>query len=118
MVPNIPPLHLAIMVASDSPLVIDCPPHKRGVVTTAHSDIHAAIKKFRMTAYMWQAMTAEDMRSKGLGRRSFQLENGYEVETLSREYLQDVPSASHMQYTAKVHIVRSEKTIEEIRDAQ
>ena len=25
-----PPLHLAIMVASDSPLIIDCPPAKHG----------------------------------------------------------------------------------------
>ena len=27
-----------------------------------------------MTAYVWQAMTAEDMRAKGLSRRAFKLE--------------------------------------------
>ena len=58
-----PPLHLAIMVAKDSPLLMDCPPQKAGGLSSAHSDLNAAVEKFRMTAYMWQAMTAEDMRS-------------------------------------------------------
>lgn len=115
-----PPLHLAIMVAKDSPLLIDCPPQKRGAVSTAHSGIDAAINKFRMTAYMWQAQTAEDMRAKGLGRRSFRLEEEWMVETLSRDFIQTPrgSSASHMRSTAKCHIIRSEKTVEQIRDAQ
>ncbi|KAH7351342.1 zinc metallo proteinase [Rhexocercosporidium sp. MPI-PUGE-AT-0058] len=115
-----PPLHLAIMVAKDSPLLIDCPPHKRGAVSTAHSDIDAAINKFRMTAYMWQAQTAEDMRAKGLGRRSFRLEEEWMAETLSRDFLHTSRgfSADHMRSTAKCHIIRSEMTVEQIRDAQ
>lgn len=62
------------MIAKDSPLLIDCPPQKRGGISSAHSDLDAAINKFRMTAYMWQALTAEDLRVKGLDRRSFRLE--------------------------------------------
>lgn len=108
------------MVAKDSPLLIDCPPHKRGAVSTAHSDIDAAINKFRMTAYMWQAQTAEDMRAKALGRRSFRLEEEWTTQTLSREYLQSPrgSSANHMRSTAKVHIIRSDMAVEQIRDAQ
>lgn len=69
-----PPLHLAIMIVKDSPLLIDCPPAKFGAFSTAHSNLDAAIAKFRTTALMWQAQTAEDMRMKSLGRRSFRLE--------------------------------------------
>lgn len=106
------------MIAKDSPLLIDCPPIKRGGISSAHSDLDAAIKKFRMSAYMWQALTAEDMRSKGLGRRSFRLEEEWASETLSREFLQVTSTASQMRSTAKVHLIRSEKTVGELRDAQ
>jgi hypothetical protein len=42
------------------------------------------------------------------------------TETLSREYLQASlkSSAGHMQSTAKVHLIRSDKTVAELRDAQ
>jgi hypothetical protein len=115
-----PPLHLSIMLAKDSPLLIDCPLHKRGGISSAHSDLDAAINKFRMTAYMWQALTAEDMRSKGLGRRSFRIEEEWATETLSREFQQMSYEASgnHMRSTAKIHIIRSDKTVAELRDAQ
>jgi hypothetical protein len=69
-----PPLHLTILVAKDSPLIIDCPPAKYGAVTSAHGSLDATIAKLRTTAMMWQALTAEDMREKGLGRRSFRFE--------------------------------------------
>lgn len=82
-----PPLHLVIMTACDSPLVIDCPPHKRGGVSSAHSDLDAAIAKFRMTAYMWQAMTAEDFRQKGVGRRTFRLDEEWAIDTVSSEFM-------------------------------
>merc|ERR1712093_610830 len=60
------------------------------------------------------------MRAKGLGRRSFRLEEEWMVETLSRDFIQTPrgSSASHMRSTAKCHIIRSEKTVEQIRDAQ
>jgi hypothetical protein len=89
-----PPLHLVIMAASDSPLMIDCPPHKRGGVSSAHSDLDAAIAKFRMTAYMWQAMTAEDLRQKGIGRRAFRLDEEWTTDTVSREFVNAVHDGS------------------------
>ncbi|RYP52966.1 hypothetical protein DL768_001960 [Monosporascus sp. mg162] len=125
------------MVAKDSPLLIDCPPSKRGAITTAHSTLDAAVLKLRMTAYMWQALTAEDLREKGLGRRSFRLDEEWGLDTttistrLSREekgltsdvvvnssYLQSDPKNTRMGSIAKVHIVRSEKTVAQLRDPE
>ncbi|OAL45728.1 metallopeptidase [Pyrenochaeta sp. DS3sAY3a] len=109
------------MVASDSPCLIDCPPHKGAGLSSAHSNLDAAIAKLRMTAYMWQAMTAEDMRLKGLGRRSFRLDEEWTVDTVSRAFV----NAKHDQRsdqegatrsTAKVNLVRSEKLVRDIRD--
>ena len=116
-----PPLHLAIMVASDSPCLVDCPPGKAAGVSSAHSDLDAAIAKLRMTAYMWQAMTAEDLRSKGLGRRSFRLDEEWAADTVSRTFTnaqidETLAQDGAMRSTAKIHLVRSSKTVKEIRE--
>ncbi|KAK2812828.1 hypothetical protein FQN50_001157 [Emmonsiellopsis sp. PD_5] len=116
-----PPLHLAILIAKDSPLLIDCPPAKHGGVSTAHSSLDAAIAKFRMTAYMWQALTAEDMRVKGLGRRSFRLEEEWDADTTSQEFLAGqsenaLSAGGVVRSTAKIHLIRSDKSVAELRD--
>ncbi|RYP36844.1 hypothetical protein DL767_003234 [Monosporascus sp. MG133] len=106
------------MVAKDSPLLIDCPPQKRGAITTAHSTLDSAVLKLRMTAYMWQALTAEDLREKGLGRRSFRLDEewGVDTTTMNSSYVQSDRMNARMGSVAKVHIVRSEKTVAQLRD--
>jgi hypothetical protein len=115
---QLPPLHLAIMVAKDSPLLIDCPPAKYGSISTAHSSLDAAIAKLRMSAYMWQAATAEDFRQKKLGRRSFRLDEEWMTNTVIQMGHQGSSSDSiAMRAAAKVHIIRSEKSVAEIRDA-
>ena len=108
-----PPLHLAILIAKDSPLQIDCPPSKFGGISSTHSSLDAAIAKFRMTAYMWQALTAEDLRAKGLGRRAFRLEEEWATSTLTRQSLHSRTAGP----VPKVHLVRTEKTTAELRDA-
>jgi hypothetical protein len=113
-----PPLHLAIMVAKDSPLLIDCPPRKAAGYLSAHSDLAAAIEKFRMTAYMWQAMTAEDFRVKGLGRRTFRLEEEWIMDTVSREFANACDSKGSIRSTAKVTVVTSSKTKRDILNAE
>ncbi|KAF2002024.1 metallopeptidase [Amniculicola lignicola CBS 123094] len=110
------------MVAKDSPLLIDCPAHKRGGFSSTHADLEAAIAKFRMTAYMWQAMTAEDMRLKGLERRTFRLDEEWAADTVSSEFLnarydESLECEGAMRATAKVHVIRSSKTTAQIRDA-
>ncbi|KAH6639260.1 putative peptidase family-domain-containing protein [Boeremia exigua] len=120
-----PPLHLAIMVANDSPLFMDCPPQKAGGYASAHSDLSAAIEKFRMTAYMWQAVTAEDFRAKGLGRRTFRLEEEWTADTVSRNFAttrqtenRACESADTIRSTAKVTVVKSSQTKQQILSAK
>jgi hypothetical protein len=108
-----PPLHLAIMIAKDSPLLIDCPPAKFGGISSAHSSLDAAIAKFRMSAYMWQALTAEDLRAKGLGRRAFRIEEEWTTDTLTQRSL----LSPTMNTVPKVHLIRTDKTVAELRDA-
>ena len=108
---QIPPLHLAVMVAKDSPLLIDCPPSKRGTSSSAHSSLDAVVAKFRMTAYMWQAMTAEDMREKGFGRLSFRLDEEWGTDTTTIESSR--PSRKKG-IVPKVRIIKSESTVAEI----
>ena len=116
---QLPPLHLAIMLAKDSPQLIDCPVAKRGAISTAHSDLDAAIAKLRMTAYMWQALTAENMREMGLGRRSFRLDEEWsrDTTTMASSYLHTGSNHAAMSSVAKVHEVRSDKTVAELRNA-
>ncbi|KAJ5894615.1 hypothetical protein N7495_006306 [Penicillium taxi] len=113
---QLPPLHLAILVAKDSPLLIDCPPAKYGAISTAHSSLGAAIQKLRLSAYMWQALTAEDFRQKGLGRRSFRLEEEWAFNSTMLAAHQTVPGL--MGSVPKVHIIRSDKTVAELRDLE
>ncbi|KAK8044394.1 metallopeptidase [Apiospora rasikravindrae] len=115
---QLPPLHLAIMVAKDSPLMIDCPPVKRGAFTSAHSTLDAAVSKLRMTAYMWQALLAEEFRSLKLRRRTFRLEEQWETDTTTFSHLQCDSGETIAGSVAKVHIVRSDKTVAELRDPQ
>ncbi|KAK1826800.1 metallopeptidase [Podospora conica] len=117
-----PPLHLAVLVAQDSPLLIDCPPCKYGGLSTTHSSLDAALAKFRLTAYMWQALTAEEFRSQGLGRRSFRLEEEYGLpDTLSSTFSPAATSAAAPSFSlspAKIHLIRTPHTVAYLRDAQ
>lgn len=109
-----PPLYLAVMVAKDSPLLIGCPPSTQVPHTSAHSSLHAALAKLRMTAYMWQALIADDLYHLGLGRRAFRLEEDWSVDTVSRHYLPLHGGDSAMHSTAKIHLVRVDKTVAEL----
>lgn len=113
---QVPPLHLAIMVAKDSPLVVPCPPSKFGAISSAHSGLEAVIKKFRMTACMWQAALAEQTRVRSGIRRTFRLEEEWSVDS-TKQMNRHGPSAnSTMDSIAKIHIVRTERRVAEIQN--
>ncbi|KAK6527859.1 hypothetical protein TWF281_009129 [Arthrobotrys megalospora] len=101
-----PPLHLVLLLGKDSPGVFDCPPEK---VKTQGNGLDTAIKKFRMAAYLWQAYTAEEMARNRFGRRTFRFEETWTTESISHR--DKMP-----RMVPKVHVVRSEKTVAEIRD--
>ncbi|KAK0639747.1 putative peptidase family-domain-containing protein [Cercophora newfieldiana] len=111
-----PPLHLAVLIARDSPLLIDCPPSKFAALSTAHCSLPSAIAKFRTTALMWQALTAEDFRLNGLSRRAFRLEEEFTTSTLSRAYANS--PRPPQESIPKIHLVRTEHTVSELRDVQ
>ncbi|KAJ2717093.1 hypothetical protein H4R19_000178 [Coemansia spiralis] len=99
-----PPFLLGIVVASDSPGVFDAPPGARG---PGLNDTDAAARKLRCCAYLWQAFMAEQMYRSGFGRRTFNLEEYYEPDTMARD---NVP-----RMTARVHVIRSKRTVAQIR---
>lgn len=117
-----PPLHLALLVAADSPALADCPPAKAAGFAAAHASLPAVVAKVRMAAYMAQAGVAEDMRAKGLGRRAFRLEEQWGTDTVSSAFANGAlegAAASEgdapWNASAKVHVVRSECTMKQLR---
>ncbi|KAJ1921690.1 hypothetical protein H4219_000423 [Mycoemilia scoparia] len=110
MEPNLdmPPLYISVMVGSDSEGIFDSPPDKRG---PGVNDLDAAIRKLRCCVYLWQAFMAEQMYRNGFGRRTFRLEE---------EMIEDTMSAQDRKrrMCAKVHVLRSKRTVAEIRDKE
>jgi hypothetical protein len=104
-----PPLQLAIILGCDSPGTYDAPPSR---MQTEGNGLDLAVKKFRMAAYLWQAFTGEQMKRHGFGRRCFRFEDAWEPGTIS---YQDWEAGTY-RTQAKVHIIRSSKTVAEIRD--
>ncbi|KAF2702640.1 hypothetical protein K504DRAFT_475111 [Pleomassaria siparia CBS 279.74] len=106
---SLPPLQLAIILGSDSPETYDAVPDR---IQREGNGLELATKKFRMAAYLWQAFTGEQMNRHGFGRRCFRFEDAWEPGTLS---FQDWGTGK-FRTQAKIHIIRSSKTVAEIRD--
>jgi hypothetical protein len=106
---NAPPLQLAIIIGRDSPGTFDTTPDRK---QREGNSLELAVKKFKMSAYLWQAFTGEQMQRNGFGRRCFRFDEEWQPGTLS---YQDWNSGE-LRNEAKVHIIRSSKTVAEIRD--
>ncbi|KAI9147857.1 zinc metalloproteinase [Paramyrothecium foliicola] len=106
---NAPPLQLAILVAKDSPATFDAVPAR---VEREGNGLETAIRKFRMAAYLWQAFTAEQMWRNKLGRRVFRFEEEWTTGSVNHRDLEN----GTMRSEARIHIIRSDKTLAEIRD--
>ena len=104
-----PPLQLCILVAKDSPETYDAVPER---IQKEGNGLATAIRKFRMAAYLWQAFTAEQMNRNGFGRRCYRYEEEWQPGTLT---WRDLESGA-MRNEAKVHVIRMDKTVQEIRD--
>ena len=104
--PQNPPLHLCIIIGSDSPCTYDDVPD-----CEEPPNLDTAIKKLRLAGYLWQAYTAAQMSSNGLGHRTFQLEESWQRDTLSVVDESD-------RNTATIRVLRSKYTTAEIRDPQ
>lgn len=111
MLPNTstPPLQLAILLGKDSPGTFDCPPPR---ADKDGNGLDTAIRKYRMAAYLWQAYTADQMLRNKLGRRVFRFEEEWTQGTANyrdRDW-------GTMRSEARIHVIRSDKTVAELRD--
>ncbi|KAL5333105.1 putative peptidase family-domain-containing protein [Aspergillus crustosus] len=106
-----PPLHLVILLGKDSAGTFDAVPER---AQREGNDLETAIRKYRMAAYLWQAFTGEQMFRNNLGRRCFRFEEEWQPGTVSHR---DAANGI-MRNEAKVHIVRTEKTVADLRDLQ
>ncbi|KAK5653577.1 hypothetical protein OQA88_8839 [Cercophora sp. LCS_1] len=106
---NAPPLQLAILLAKDSPGTFDAVPAR---AEREGNGLDTAVRKFRIAAYLWQAFTAEQMARNRFGRRVFR----FEEEWITGTSNQRDRECGTMRSEARVHIIRSDKTLEEIRD--
>ncbi|KAI1498432.1 putative peptidase family-domain-containing protein [Biscogniauxia marginata] len=111
MVPamNSPPLQLAILLAKDSPETFDAVPAR---VEREGNNLETAIRKFRMAVYLWQAFTAEQMWRNKFGRRVFRFEEEWTTGTCNQRDRE----MGVMRSEARIHVIRSDKTLAEIRD--
>ena len=108
---NAPPLHLAILLGSDSPGTFDAVPAR---AEREGNGIDIAVRKFRMAAYLWQAFTAEQMWRNKLGRRTFRFDEEWITGTAN---MRDREMGT-MRSEAKVHIIRTDRTVEDLRDVE
>ncbi|KAI4097175.1 MAG: hypothetical protein LQ344_000585 [Seirophora lacunosa] len=104
-----PKLPTSAFAPRDSPGTFDAVPER---VQREGNDLDAAIRKFRVAAYLWQAFTGEQMYRNGFGRRCFRFEEEWQTGTLT---FRDRDSGQ-MRSEAKIHVVRSAKTVKELRD--
>ncbi|KAH0609572.1 uncharacterized protein H6S33_013058 [Morchella sextelata] len=104
-----PPLYLAIVLAKDSPGEYECQSDRK---QREGNDIRMAKRKLRMAAYLAQAFTGEQMYRNRLGRRCFRLEEEWAEDSLSNK------ENGVMHSIAKVHVIRSEKTVAEIQSLE
>ncbi len=76
------------------------------------NSLETAVRKYRMAAYLWQTFTAEQMYRNRFGRRCFRFEEEWQTGTLA---LRD-HSTGQMRNEARIHIIRTNKTVAELRD--
>jgi hypothetical protein len=99
-----PAVKLVIVHAKDSP-------HSNlGQMRSETTPLSIAMAKYRLAAYLWQNFLSEQMNTKEVSRRTFQLENEWRESSL---FTQDIHS-HEMRNEAPVHVVSLDKTLEEV----
>lgn len=102
-----PPIHLCLLVGKDSQMTFDSPASQ--IRKEGGNGLDLAVRKLRMGARIMQAFTNEQMVRNGFGQRTFRFVEEYTRDTLLND--------DEMRNTVKIHILRSEKTVAELRDA-
>lgn len=105
------PLHLCVILGKDSDGSYDMPHYRvnRGEV----ANLDAAVRKLKVAARLMQAYTQDEMRAAGFSNRSFQWVE--EPSSFQGIFGYNVNSpAAHQE--VKVHVLRSPKTVAQLRD--
>ncbi|CCH43668.1 putative zinc metalloproteinase [Wickerhamomyces ciferrii] len=103
------PVHLCVLLAKDSPATFDSTPQKK---SQEGNGLDIAIKKLRVGARLMQAFTNEQMLRAGFGNRTFNFAEEYTKDT---QFLQEQDN-QRFRSTIKIHVIRSKKTLKELRD--
>ncbi|KAI0023487.1 zinc metallo proteinase [Xylariomycetidae sp. FL0641] len=106
-----PPLQLAILMGSDSQGTYDAVPAR---VEREGNGLDTAVRKYRMAAYLWQAFTGESMWRNQLQRRTFRFEEEWVTGTSNSRDME----MGNMRSEARIHIIRANKTVAELRDLE
>lgn len=101
-----PPIHLCLLVAKDSPLRFDSP--KSQIQREGGNGLDLAVRKLRTGARIMQAFTNEQMARQGFGQRTFNFVEEFAEDTLFND--------GKSRNTVKIHIIRANKTVAELRD--
>lgn len=105
------PVHLCVVVGSDSTGAFDMPSYRRQ--RGELSQLDTAVYKLKVAARLMQAFTHEEMRANGLGNRTWQFVE--ETESHQRVFGYTVESPTpHRE--VKVHVLRLPKTVAQLRD--
>ncbi|KAL6944457.1 hypothetical protein ACO0RG_001194 [Hanseniaspora osmophila] len=105
------PVHLCVLVAKDSPLLFDSPEEQKR--REGGNNLQLAVKKLQMGALLMQAYTNEQMFRNGFGQRTFPFVQDW---SLSYIFNQEGPMG-RLRNSVKIHILKSEKTVRELRDS-
>lgn len=100
------PVHLCLLVASDSPMVFDSPKSQRD--REGGNNLDLAVRKLRVGARLMQTFTNEQMMRNGFGQRTFRFVEEYGWDTTFRQ--------PQMGNRVKIHVIRSSKSTKELRD--
>jgi hypothetical protein len=109
--PQNKPIHFCLIVGKDSVGQYDMPSYKlqRG----EHPTIDLAVRKLKVMGRLFQAYTHDEMRRIGFSNRTFQFVQ--EQQSHQGVFGYDVNSPTPHQ-EIKVYVVRSDKTVAELRD--
>lgn len=109
--PENKPLHICVVVGLDSDGSYDMPKYKQRQGQVAN--LSTAIQRIKVAARMMQAFTQDEFHNIGMSNRSFQVVE----ETVAHQGIFGYDLMSNEPHTeAKIHVLRSPKTVKEIRD--
>lgn len=108
---NNKPIHLCVILGRDSNGGYDMPKYRTARGEVANLD--TAVKKLKVAGRLMQAYTQDEMRASGFSNRSFQ----FVEETTDQQGIfgYNVKSPTPHQ-EVKIHVLRSPKSVEELRD--